>query len=56
MNRQQVAKIEIDSGNTVEIIDIDHTKPFAVILPVGLGAIKIYDKDGNMLPTIPQAL
>ncbi|BAE86123.1 hypothetical protein DSY4334 [Desulfitobacterium hafniense Y51] len=56
MNKQQVAKIEIDNGNTVEIIDIDHTKPFAIVLPVGSGAIKIYDKDGSVLPTIPQAL
>lgn len=56
MNKQQVVKIAIGNGNTVKIINIDHTKPFAVILPVGLGAIKIYDIEGNVLPTIPQAL
>ncbi|EHQ90977.1 hypothetical protein [Desulfosporosinus youngiae] len=56
MNKQQVIKIEIANGNTVEIIDIDHTKPFAVVLPVGLGAIKICDIDGNVLPTILQTL
>jgi len=56
MNKQQVAKIEIDNGNTVEIIDINQTKPFAIVLPVGMGAMKIYDKDGNILQTISQTL
>lgn len=56
MNRQQIAKIEIDDGNTTEIIDIDMAKPFAIVLPIGIGSIKIYDKDGNVLRTIPQTL
>jgi len=56
MNKQQVAKIEIDNGDTVEIIDIDHTKPFAVVLPFGMGTIKIYDINGDIVQTMPITL
>lgn len=56
MNKQQVSKIEIDNGNTVEIIDIDYSKPFATILPVGKGTIKFYNKDGDNVQIIPLAL
>ena len=53
LNKQQVSKVEIDKGNTVEIIDIDYSKPFAIVLPSGKGAIKFYNRDGNIVETIP---
>lgn len=52
MNKQQVSKIEIDNGNTVEIIDLDYSKPFAIVLPAGKGAINFYNKDGDIVQTI----
>jgi len=55
MNRQQVAKIEIDNGNTIKIIDIDYIKPFAIILPDGIG-IKFYNIDGDIVQTISHTL
>lgn len=55
MNRQQVAKIKIDNGNTIKIIDIDYIKPFAIILPDGIG-IKFYNIDGDIVQTISHTL
>ncbi len=40
MNHQQVLRIEIDNGNKVETMNIDYTKPFAIILSDGIGAIR----------------
>jgi len=34
MNRQQISKVVIDNGNSIKIIEIESTKPFAFILPV----------------------
>jgi hypothetical protein len=56
MNRQQVSKIEIDNGNTIKIINIDYTKPFAIILPDGKGTIKFHNKDGDIVQTISHTL
>ena len=55
MNQLQADRIEIDNGNHIETIDIDHTKPFAIVLSSGIGAIKFYDIDGALLETIPVA-
>lgn len=32
MNQQQVARLEIDDGNSIQVIDIDSKKPFAIVL------------------------
>lgn len=56
MNNQQVLRIEIDNGNMVRTIDIDHTKPFSIILPDGIGSIRFYDVDDEILKPIPQLL
>lgn len=47
MNRQSVERIEIDDNNSVQVIDIDSNKPFAIVLPVNAGAVTFYDVDGN---------
>lgn len=47
MNRQQVERLEVDDGNSIQVIDIDSNKPFAIILPVNAGGIVFYDVDGN---------
>ena len=56
MNRQQVSKVELNNGNSIEIIEIDSTKPFAFILPVNVGSVTIYDINGNLVESQRQGL
>ena len=43
MNQQQVTQLEIDDGNTIQVLDIDSNKPFAIVLPINAGNITFYD-------------
>ena len=56
MNRQQVCKVEIDNGNSIKIIEIESTKPFAFILPVNIGSVTIYDINGNVIESQKRGL
>ncbi len=56
MNKQQVSKVEINNGNSIQTIKIDSTKPFAFILPVNTGSVAIYDINGNLLESQQQTL
>ncbi len=47
MNRQQVARLELDDGDSIQVIDIDSSKPFAIVLPENVGVITFYDVNGN---------
>lgn len=47
MNKQQVARLEVDNGNSIEVINIDSSKPFAIVLPVNAGNVAFYDVNGN---------
>lgn len=47
MNKQQVERLEIDDGNSIQVVDIDSNKPFAIVLPVNAGNIVFYDVNGN---------
>ena len=47
MNKQQVAQLTIDDGNTVQTMEIDSNKPFAIVLPLNAGTISFYDVNGN---------
>ena len=47
MNQQQVQQLEIDDGNTIQVVDIDRNKPFAIVLPINAGTITFYDVNGN---------
>ena len=47
MNQQQVTQLEIDDGNTIQVLDIDSNKPFASVLPISAGTITFYDVNGN---------
>lgn len=47
MNQQHVAQLEIDDGNSIQVIDIDSNKPFAIVLPINAGNITFYDVNGN---------
>ena len=47
MNQPKAARLEIDDGNTVQIIDLNSDQPFAIVLPANAGVIHFYDGDGN---------
>jgi hypothetical protein len=51
LNRMGVAKIEV--GNELEskdVIDIDSSKPFSIIIPYNVEKIRIYDTNGELIP------
>jgi len=52
MNNPQVSKIEIDDGNSVQTININTEKPFAVILPTNAGNVTIYDIKANIVESV----
>lgn len=47
MNMPHVSCVEIDDGDSVQVIDIDSEKPFVIILPINAGNITFYDVDRN---------
>ena len=47
MNQQQVARLEVDDGNSIQVIDIDSKKPFAIVLPINSGIITFFDANGR---------
>ena len=47
MNQQQVARLEMDDGNSIQVIDIDSQKPFAIVLPINSGIISFFDANGR---------
>ena len=56
MNAQKAARIEIDNGNGIEVIEIDSEKPFAIVLPVNAGTITFYDINGEIVEYCGQRL
>lgn len=50
MNKQGAERLEIGDGNSVEKIEIDGSKPFAIVLPANVGTITFYDGDENEIP------
>ena len=56
MNTQNVERLEIDDGNGARVIDIDSSKPFAIVLPVNAGNICFYDVNGNVVEYLNQPL
>lgn len=49
MNQQQAARLEIDDGNLVQVIEIDSGKPFAIVLPINTGVVTFYDGNGEIV-------
>lgn len=56
MNAQKVDRLEIDDGNSIHVIDIDSSNPFAIVLPVNADNIVFYDVDGNVVDYINRSL
>lgn len=49
MNHQKVDKLQIDDGNTLQVMEIDESKPFAIVLPVNAGILTFLDVNGNVV-------
>ena len=49
LNNQKVNHLEIDDGDLIKTIDIDSSKPFAIVLPVNAGSLTFYDVDGTVI-------
>ena len=49
MNELKVERLEINDGNSVQVIEIDSEKPFAIILPVNAGELTFYDINGDIV-------
>ena len=56
INKQQIIKVEIDDGNTIETIKIDNNKPFSIVLPDNQGMIKFYDINGDIVEPVKTPL
>ena len=56
MNTQNVARLEIDDGNNIRVVDIDSGKPFAIVLPLNAGSICFYDMNGNVVEYLRRQL
>ena len=56
MNIQHIAKLEINNGTDTEVIEIDSSKPFAITLPTGIGVIKFFDIDGNVVECVKEIM
>lgn len=53
MNNEHVSTIKTNSGNS---INVDSTKPFAIIVPNDAGTITAYDINGNTIEVNTQVL
>ncbi len=51
MNAPKAARLEIDDGNGVQVIEIDSGKPFAMVLPRNAGRLTFYDANGAIVET-----
>lgn len=56
MNKQQVERLEVDDGNSIQVVDIDSGKPFAIVLPINAGNIAFYDVNGNTVEFLEHPL
>lgn len=56
LNAQQIVKVEIDNGNSIETIEIDSTKPFAIVLPQNIGSVTFFDVNGDIVDTMNHPL
>ena len=49
LNKDRVCRIEVEKNADTQVIQVDPTLPFAVVLPVGCGEIVMYDVQGNIV-------
>lgn len=47
MNKQKIARLEIDNGIEIKNIELDSEKPFAIVLSKTVGELRFYDANGS---------
>lgn len=47
MNFNGLVRAEVNDGADIQIIDLDESKPFALLLSHGPGQVTFYDQEGN---------
>jgi hypothetical protein len=47
MNQRKVNRLVLDDGNALQTIEIDSSKPFAIVLLGNAGVVTFYTEDGN---------
>ncbi|WP_238902358.1 hypothetical protein [Clostridium sp. YIM B02506] len=51
LNKRSISKIELGNGlEPKDVIDVDSSKPFSIIIPDNVGQIRIYDTNGELIP------
>lgn len=50
MNKDGVARIDLDNGINITRIEIEPAKPFAVVIPANCGSVTLYDANDNIVP------
>ncbi len=56
MNKDKISRVEIDKGNNIKVINIESTKPFALVLDKDAITIRFYDINDNVIKPIYQKL
>jgi len=56
MNMQKAARLEIDGGNGIRVIEIDADRPFTLVLPADAGSVYFYDVNGAPVAYVKQPL
>jgi len=56
MNAQGAARVEINNGNSVEIIPLDSGRPFVLVLPLNAGEVTFYTEQGQVVDYLNQPL
>lgn len=49
LNKIGICRLEIDDGDCITTIDLDRTKPFALILPSNSGNVYFYNEAGEIV-------
>lgn len=46
-NQQQINRLELDNGQQKQVINLDSSKPFALVVPANSGTVTFYDVNGQ---------
>jgi len=49
LNQDKVSKVVVDNQITREVLQVDPSEPFAIVLPVDCGEITLYDAQDNIV-------
>lgn len=56
LNQQNIVRVEIDDGNSIQRIEIEAGKPFALVFSANAGIITFYDAQGNSVDCVEKKI